>query len=110
MKQLGKGGFGTVYLAKNIASEELFAIKAIKRTSNDQEDSYRTELNIIKRINHPNIARVYKTYEDKKYYFIVMELCEGGELLDYVANKKYLTELETADIMRQAMYSVNFLH
>ena len=34
--------------------------------------------------------KIYELYEDTKYYFIVMEFCEGGELLDFIAEKQKL--------------------
>lgn len=46
-----------------------------------------TELEILKTVDHPNIIRVYETYEDAMYYHFVMEFCEGGELLERVITK-----------------------
>ena len=40
------------------------------------------ELDILKRFDHPNIVKFYETYEDEKYFHLVMELCDGGELFD----------------------------
>ena len=61
-------------------------------------------------MNHPNIARIYETFEDERYYFIVMEYCEGGELLEYVSKKNHLDEKSTATVMKQAMYALSYLH
>ena len=55
---------------------------------------------MAKQLNHPNIARIFETFEDNRYFFVVMELCEGGELLEYISKMKHLDELKTADIMR----------
>lgn len=40
----------------------------------------KTELDILKNLDHPNIAKFYETYEDTKYVYFVMEYCNGGEL------------------------------
>jgi calcium-dependent protein kinase len=69
------------------------------------------ESSIAKRLSHPNIARVYETWEDDNNLFLVMELCEGGELLQYIANKqKKFEEDEVATIMKQCIYALAYLH
>lgn len=40
------------------------------------------EINILKGMDHPNIVKLYEFYQDKKNYFIVTEMCTGGELFD----------------------------
>ena len=44
------------------------------------------ELAIAKKNDHPSIIKIYETYENEKYYFILMEYCEGGELFNFVSN------------------------
>ena len=38
------------------------------------------EINIMKQVDHPNILKMYESYEDEKYLYIVMELLSGGEV------------------------------
>lgn len=38
-------------------------------------------------MDHPNIIKVYETYEDSMYYHFVMEFCKGGELLERIITK-----------------------
>jgi serine/threonine protein kinase len=52
------------------------------------------------KLDHPNIAKVFETWQTKEHFFLVMELCEGGELLHYVADQERLGEKETANILR----------
>jgi serine/threonine protein kinase len=40
------------------------------------------EVNILSKLTHPNIMHIYEFYEDKANYYIVSELCKGGELFD----------------------------
>jgi calcium-dependent protein kinase len=46
---------------------------------------------------------MYEFYQDDKNYYIVMELCEGGELLDVILSKHYISETEAAGYMKQIM-------
>lgn len=38
----------------------------------------------MQNVDHPNIVKYYETYEDEKYLYIVMEMCEGGEFGDKI--------------------------
>jgi len=40
------------------------------------------ELNILRNLDHPNVARFYETYEDEYYVHFVMEYCDGGDLCE----------------------------
>ncbi len=52
------------------------------------------EIHILKMIRHPNLIQMYEIIETTKYLFLVMEYCSGGELFDYIADKKkYLLDL-----------------
>lgn len=46
------------------------------------------EIHILKMIRHPNLIQMYEIIETTKYLFLVMEYCCGGELFDYIADKK----------------------
>ena len=43
-----------------------------------------TEIENLKKLEHPNILQIYETYECSKFYYLVTELCEGGELFDEI--------------------------
>ena len=45
-------------------------------------DTVMTEVDLLKKLDHPNIVKYFETYDDKKHLYLVMELCTGGELLD----------------------------
>jgi len=47
-------------------------------------------------VDHPNIVKLYEVFEDKKYIHFVMELCEGGDLLDNVIENQLLNEARVA--------------
>jgi serine/threonine protein kinase len=50
------------------------------------------EAKIAMKLDHPNIAKVYETWQSPEHFFLVMELCQGGELLHYIADQDCLTE------------------
>lgn len=55
-----------------------------------------SEISILKQVDHPNIVRLFEVFEDKKYIHFVMELCEGGDLLDNIIENQLLSEARVA--------------
>lgn len=88
-----------------------YAIKSINKSRITKgPEVLRRELEILQIVDHPNIIKMYDIYEDKKYIHIVMELCTGGDLFDYLLTKGSLTELEVSQIVRKIFLGVNHVH
>jgi len=68
------------------------------------------ELLILMEVDHPNIIKFYETYRDEKYYRIVMEYCNGGELFEHLAKQGKFSEEETVQIIRQLLSAIKHLH
>lgn len=64
---------------------------------------------MLQTLDHPNILRVYETFEDKKRYFIVTELCTGGELFDEISNRVF-SEIEASTCIQQVLTAINYCH
>lgn len=109
-KELGSGGYGTVYLGINKLTGEKRAIKAIKKTSVDNQEAFRDEIKILMGMDHPNIIKLYEIFESEDYVYLVQEVCEGGELFYHITNTKHLTEDQVAQVMRQIFGAVQYCH
>jgi len=68
------------------------------------------EINIFSRIDHPNIVKMYEFFEDDKRFFIVMEICKGGELFDEILESGKMSEHDAAVIIKQVLNVVNYCH
>jgi serine/threonine protein kinase len=82
---LGKGGMSTVYLAENIKLGTLWAVKAISKTSDSRMDLL-AEPNILKRLSHPALPRVFDIRENQESIYIIVDYIEGKPL-DYELEK-----------------------
>ena len=75
---------------------------------------FKTEINLLRATDHPNIIKLYDIYEDTDYIYLIMEECNGGEFFDRLAKrakeKKMYTEKECAKIFKQILEAVNYLH
>ena len=100
MKVLGSGSYGKVFLAKNKKDPDFkCAIKVIKKTHMSEDDllGLKREVSIMQQVDHPNIVKYYETYDDKKYIYLCMELCQGGELFQKIIdNNKPMTEAQVS--------------
>ena len=68
------------------------------------------ELNILKMLDHPNIIKLYETYEEDDQVHLVTEYCSGGELFDFIVKQDYLNEAQTAKIMKQILHAILYCH
>ena len=90
------------------------AVKIIKESAQFTKDVNKiklmAEIAIPIEFDHPNIAKVYEVFEWKKSIGIVMELCDGGDLFNYIKNQKRFTESTAAGILKQIMSGVYYMH
>ncbi|KAL4439082.1 hypothetical protein ABPG74_008857 [Tetrahymena malaccensis] len=110
---LGKGGFGTVKLAqlKSGISEKKVAVKIIEKSRlKDKQYALLRELEILKTLDHPNIIKFYEVYQDEMFFYICMEYCAGGELLERITSQKCFKEREASRIMEKVFSAINHMH
>ena len=65
---------------------------------------------MLQNTDHPHIVRVMELLEDEAKFYIVSELVTGGELYDYIIKKKKLTEKSSANIIKQILLAINYMH
>ena len=75
-------------------------VKTLRYLSPKEQMESINEVRIAKQLDHPNIMKIYEFYEDPKHFFIVTELCNGGELLDRIVMQNYITESMAAFIIK----------
>lgn len=92
---LGRGAFGKVNLAMHKLVRKLVALKFLSKTFlTDQPTKSKLlrEVNLLLNLRHDAVVKVYETLETEKHTVIVMELCAGGDLLNYVRKRRKLKE------------------
>ena len=109
-KLLGTGSFGSVYEAKNTIFQNIVAMKVINKDPNNEldEQEIRNEIDILKKLSHPNIVKIYEFYVSNSHYYIVTEFCRDGELFSYIKNK--YSERQLAVLFYQVFSGLWYLH
>ena len=114
IKELGHGSFGHVYRCQRISTGDVYACKKFVKKLIKNKKGLKTEIDLLRATDHPNIIKLYDIYEDNKYMYLIMEECNGGEFFDCLAKrakeKKMYTEKECARIFKQILEAVNYLH
>ena len=110
---IGKGTFSIVRLGENKATKEKVAIKIMQKNKIiNKEDLIRIhrEIEMLSRLSHPNVIKIYKIQEDIKKFYIIMEYCENGELFNRIVEKKRLSEEESAIFYYQLINGLEYIH
>lgn len=113
IRQLGKGGMGTVYLAEHTQLKKQVAIKVLPYSA--QEDPaninrFRREMRAVGQLDHPNIVQALDAGEDGGLYFLTMELIIGRDISDLSKGKRRFSIEAACEIVRQAAEGLQYVH
>lgn len=111
-EELGRGAFSVVKRAVNRKTNEEVAIKFIEKKYVDKQDLIfvAREIDILKKVNHPNVLKLIEVFELDDSIALVMELIRGGELFYKIVEKGNYSEIDASRIMAQLIDAVAYLH
>lgn len=89
-KKLGEGSFGFVSQCTNKFTNSVRAVKTL--------------------MDHPNIVKLYESFEDQRNIYLVLELCVGGELFDRIIDLGHFTEVQAAIVMQHIFRAMFYMH
>ena len=111
---LGEGSYSTVYEAQNRITHIMRAMKIIKKPkkleSEEEEKGIINEIDILKKMDHPNIVKIFEFYSNNETYSIIMEYCRGGNFISEIKNFAPFDEKYAAYIMYQILSAINYCH
>lgn len=111
MTLLGEGSFGTVEKVMHRKTNIIRALKKINKKNKISTDSeIINEIEILKKLDHPNIVKIYEFYNSKDNFYLVTEYCKEGELFDYITKFGPFKEKQASYIMYQIISAVFFCH
>ncbi len=115
LKELGAGSFGHVYLVSHKITKAQYAIKAIdKRDKSNQNEKpyFRREIEVMYKIHHPNVVKLFGHFEDNNYCYFIMEYIEKGNIYNLIPHdgKKKLNTKIVASLIKDVISAVYYLH
>ena len=115
IKELGVGSFGRVLLVQHKVTQAQYAIKAIdKRNKENLEEMpyFRREIEIMYRIHHPNVVKLFGHFEDNTYCYFIMEYIPGGNIYSLVPKNgiPVISTKMVASLMKDVISATYYLH
>ncbi|KFZ47399.1 cGMP-dependent protein kinase 2 [Antrostomus carolinensis] len=110
---LGVGGFGRVELVKVKNENVVFAMKCIKKkhvVDTKQQEHIYSEKKILEQICSPFIVKLYRTFKDSKYVYMLLEACLGGELWSLLRDRGSFDEATTKFCVGCVTEAFDYLH
>ena len=112
---LGKGGFGAVYLVRDLrVRQNVFALKEIIDPDQRERRHFTFEVDLLKRTDHPSLPRVYRSFDDPEQgrAYMLMDYIEGSnlEILRRQRPEQHLSLPETFALLGPIVEALTYLH
>jgi len=109
--ELGRGAFSIVKLAVEKSTGIKYAVKIINKSKVEQDLArLATEMEILKKVQHPNIIALKEIIDTKSCLFIVTEVVSGGELFDKIVELGQYTEKDASILVSKIVSAIDYLH
>ena len=112
IRWIKSGGFGNIYLAKEVDSNKDFAVKeiSVKNFSNENLYNISRESMILKEMSHINIIKFHRIFTYNQKFYIIMDFARGGELSSILSSNKPLKEEHAKNLFHQIYNAVCYIH
>ena len=114
IKELGSGTYGRVFLAEHKLTLAKYAIKTIDKRihTNEKGQAYfKREIEIMYRVHHPNVVKLFGHFEDENFCYFIMEYIEEGNIYSVAPQNSHKLSLkQIASIIKDVISAVYFLH
>ncbi|OMJ24747.1 Calcium/calmodulin-dependent protein kinase [Smittium culicis] len=108
---IGSGTFGEVKQAIFTPTNQEVAVKIIKKTFLEgDENMVKKEIQVVESLDHPNIVKLLDWFQSKDKYYLVFQLCTGGELFEKICERGHFSERDAVPIIRIAFSAIAYLH
>src|SRR5690242_16696104 len=113
VREIGRGGMGVVFLARDIALHRLVAIKVLREefaNSNEHRERFRREARMTARLSHPNIVPVHTFGEEGEFVYIVMKYVHGESLAERLRTEQRLPTEDARRILHELALALDSAH
>jgi len=113
IKVIGKGSFGKVFLVREIKTDDMFALKVLRKDNiikRNQVEHTRTERNVLGNVNHPFIVGLRMAFQSKDKLYFVLDYCAGGELFFHLSKVGKFPEQRAAFYAAEIVLALSYIH
>ncbi|HEV2945950.1 MAG TPA: serine/threonine-protein kinase, partial [Gemmataceae bacterium] len=112
LRELGRGGMGVVYKARQVSLQRVVALKMILSGAHARErdlDRFRSEAQAVANLHHPNIVEIYEFGEHEGLPYYSLEYVEGGSLARKIRGRAFPC-MEAARIAEELARAIQYCH
>lgn len=113
LSELGRGGMGAVFKARRLRDQKIFALKMIlsgEDASEEHRERFRREIDAMRRLKHPNIARIYDSGTEGQSDFYTMDIIEQGRSLTKAVDEADGGLLQGVDFLKEVALALQYAH
>ncbi|XWS26658.1 hypothetical protein CRYUN_Cryun26dG0049200 [Craigia yunnanensis] len=110
---IGRGAFGEVRLCREKISGDIFAMKKLKKSemlSRGQVEHVRAERNLLAEVASHFIVKLYYSFQDAEYLYLIMEYLPGGDMMTLLMREDTLTEIVARFYIAQSVLAIESIH
>eukprot|EP00891_Asterochloris_glomerata_P007714 jgi/Astpho2/7714/fgenesh1_pm.00115_%23_33_t len=110
---IGRGAFGEVRICKERATGKIFAMKKLKKTEmvrRGQIDHVRAERNVLAEVHNPYVVRLFYSFQDDEFLYLIMEYLPGGDVMTLLMRKDILSIEETRFYIAETILALESIH
>jgi len=113
IKVIGKGSFGKVFLVKEIQTNELYALKVLRKDNiikRNQVEHTRTERSVLGYVKHPFIVGLNMAFQSNDKLYFVLDYCAGGELFFHLGKLGKFPEPRACFYTAEIILAISYIH
>ncbi|KAL5066906.1 hypothetical protein RYX36_017793 [Vicia faba] len=113
MTMIGKGAFGEVRVCREKATGHVYAMKKLKKSEmlrRGQVEHVKAERNLLAEVDSNCIVKLYCSFQDDEYLYLIMEYLPGGDMMTLLMRKDILTEDEARFYIGETVLAIESIH
>ncbi|XP_047172775.1 serine/threonine-protein kinase 38-like [Vigna umbellata] len=113
LTMIGKGAFGEVRVCREKTSGHVYAMKKLKKSEmlrRGQVEHVKAERNLLAEVDSNCIVKLYCSFQDAEYLYLIMEYLPGGDMMTLLMRKDTLTEDEARFYVGETVLAIESIH
>ncbi|KAK7268888.1 hypothetical protein RIF29_21597 [Crotalaria pallida] len=113
LTMIGKGAFGEVRICREKATGHVYAMKKLKKSEmlrRGQVEHVKAERNLLAEVDSNCIVKLYYSFQDEEYLYLIMEYLPGGDMMTLLMRKDILTEDEARFYVGETVLAIESIH
>ncbi|KAJ0799313.1 putative protein kinase AGC-NDR family [Helianthus annuus] len=113
LTMIGKGAFGEVRICREKTTGNVYAMKKLKKSEmlrRGQVEHVKAERNLLAEVDSNCIVKLYCSFQDEEYLYLIMEYLPGGDMMTLLMRKDTLTEDEARFYVGETVLAIESIH